>query len=174
MLWRCLHEALIMLLPHRPLVCHVGKSRVVYPQGIKYDTGRLQWQEYRFPYLCVYEEVPHQGHGLLQRLLLRRTEGAYLLLLLLQWRRSSHHEARNLVVQAVEGLHSWRGRGREMAPQTGPLVWIPLDGFRWTIIVNLENLTVICESAKSLSCWKNAPFLFKSRRSEVDHKKSQR
>lgn len=64
-----------------------------------------------FPYLCVHEKVSHQGHGLLQRLLLWRTEGAHLLLRL-QWRRSSHHEARNLVVQAVEGLHSWRGRGR--------------------------------------------------------------
>lgn len=54
-------------------------------------------------YLCIHEEVPHQGHGLLQCLLLRRTKGR---LLRLQGLGSSHHEACNLVIQAVQRLHS--------------------------------------------------------------------
>lgn len=58
---------------------------------------------FHFSYLRIHEEVPHQGHGLLHRLLLWETEGV---LLLLQGLGSSHHEAGNLVIQAVQGLHS--------------------------------------------------------------------
>lgn len=56
-----------------------------------------------FWYLCIHEEVPHQGHGLLHCLLLRRTVGR---LLWLHGLGSSHHEACNLVIQAVQRLHS--------------------------------------------------------------------
>ena len=56
------------------------------------------------PYLGVHQEAPHQGHGLLQRVFLRGEESW---LLLLQGLGSAHHEAGDLVVQAVEGLHGW-------------------------------------------------------------------
>lgn len=54
-------------------------------------------------YLSIHEEVPHEGHGLLQRLLLRRGKG---MLLLFYGLGSSHHEVCNLVIQAVQRLHS--------------------------------------------------------------------
>lgn len=56
-------------------------------------------------YLSVTKEVPHQVHGLVQRLLLWRRIG---LLLLLQGLGSRHHEACYLVVQTVQRLHSCR------------------------------------------------------------------
>lgn len=61
-------------------------------------------------YLGVHEEAPHQGHGLLQRVFLCGKEGW---LFLFQGLWSTYHEVTDLVVQTVEGLHSWGEKKKE-------------------------------------------------------------